>query len=299
MGTKITKSDFARRAGVNPSTVTKICKTKLSEAWDGKRIDLEHPVVVSYLENKVAKETKSPGIGLDPLYDSAIVFCSESKKFSISSIQKEFSIGYERAKKIMATIRAAGLIPENHNPSTSISEEDINLPEAYTAPAEPTTPKLRGNAAANHNKKAKALSQANERQTEAGSSMLHEVPADIAAFADMTLRELVERFGTDTAFVDWLKATKAIEDINEKRLKNAQTKGELISRRLVKDHVIDVFNSAHLRLMKDGSKSISAGVVSKHAGGASIPEIEAYVSDIVGSFIRPIKSKITRVLKNA
>ena len=115
----------------------------------------------------------------------------------------------------------------------------------------------------------------------------------------MTLRELLERFGTDTAFVDWLSATQKIEAINEKRLKNAQTKGTLISRDLVKVGVIDTFNSAHLRLLKDGAKSIAAGVISKNSSGAELSEVEAYVSDILGSFIKPIKNKIARVLKNA
>ena len=126
-----------------------------------------------------------------------------------------------------------------------------------------------------------------------------DIPEDIQAFADFTLRELIEKFGTDTRFVDWLSATQKIEAINEKRLKNAQTKGELISRELVKNGVIDTFNAAHLRLLKDGAKSIAAGVISKHAGGAELSEVEAYVSDILGSFIKPVKGKITRVLKNA
>ena len=115
----------------------------------------------------------------------------------------------------------------------------------------------------------------------------------------MTIRELTYRFGTDVRFLDWLKATKSIEDIHEKRLKNAQTKGTLISRGLVQVGVIDVFNSAHLKLMKDGAKSIAAGTVSKHAAGADLVEIETYISDILGSFIRPVKNKIKRALDNA
>ena len=126
-----------------------------------------------------------------------------------------------------------------------------------------------------------------------------EVPDDISAFADMSLRELTDRFGTDEAFKFWLGATKTIEEINEKRLKNAQTQGTLISRQLVHVGVIDTFNSAHLRLLKDGAKSISAGVISKHESGAGLADIEDYVSDILGSFIKPVKAKIARVLKNA
>ena len=96
-----------------------------------------------------------------------------------------------------------------------------------------------------------------------------------------------------------LRSLKSIEDIHEKRLKNAQTNGTLVARRMVEVGIIDVFNSAHLRIMADGAKTIAAGVVSKHAAGAADAEIENYVSDILGSFFKPVKGKVARTLKNA
>ena len=127
------------------------------------------------------------------------------------------------------------------------------------------------------------------------------IPADtdVANFETMTLAQLCGLFGTDERFKVWLSGRKTIIDIKCKELTLAKDKGELINRTLVKNHLIDTFNSAHLRLMKDGAKSIAAGVVSKHASGADIQEIENFVSDIVGSFIKPVKNKITRVLRNA
>ena len=284
---KLTKSEFSRLAGVNPSTTTRLCKTSLQAAWDGKRIDANHPDAASYVALKHSKATEPAATGLDPLYQEATDYCAESGRYSISGLQRKFRIGYDRAKTIIETMKAAGLIHQDYDPQ-------ILIPE----PPEP--PKLRGNAAANQNKKNLALEEYNAK-AKAGISdpARHEVPEDMSAFADMTIRELIEMHGTDTAFLEWLKACKEIEIISEKRLKNAQTKSELIGRTLVQNHVIDTFNSAHLRLMKDGSKSIAAGVVSKSKGGATLPEIEAFVSDIVGSFIKPIKNKITRVLKGA
>lgn len=126
-----------------------------------------------------------------------------------------------------------------------------------------------------------------------------EVPENIQDFLEFSLGELIERFGTDIRFLDWLKATKEIEAINEKRLKNATTKGTLISRQLVQVGVIDVFNSAHLKLLKDGAKTIAAGAVAKHASGGDLVEVEVFVSDILGSFIRPVKDRIKRSLPDA
>lgn len=303
----MTRTKFAALAGVNASTVTRISKTVLLAAVDGDRIDAAHPDAVKYLEKRHKPKTPEPAPGIDGEYEKALEFCRNADRFSISSIQREFRIGYNRAKRIIDTMKTNGLIPENVNAVTGkvpSPQELFTEKEFYeklnAAGLDQKAPHIRGRAAANETKKSLALAEASARETaDINENMIHEIPDDIQAFADMTIRELIQRFGTDTAFCDWLKATKSIEDINEKRLKNAQTKGDLISRVLVREHIIDTFNSAHLRLMKDGSKSIAAGVVSKHAGGADLPEIEAFVSDIVGSFIKPIKNKISRVLKNA
>lgn len=126
-----------------------------------------------------------------------------------------------------------------------------------------------------------------------------EAHEDVDIYMDKTLREIVTKFGTVAVFNDWLKASKMIAEIHEKNLKNAQTKGNLIARRIVAVGVIDVINSAHLRLMGDGSKSIVGGVIAKHESGEKLELIESYASDLLGSFIKPIKAKIKRNLKNA
>ena len=48
--------------------------------------------------------------------------------------------------------------------------------------------------------------------------------------------------------------------------------------------------------MTDGAKSIAAGAVAKAAAGAELQEIENYVSDTMGSFIRPLKNRVARAL---
>jgi hypothetical protein len=48
--------------------------------------------------------------------------------------------------------------------------------------------------------------------------------------------------------------------------------------------------------LTDGAKAITAAVVAKHQAGVNEHEIEAYVTDVVGSFIRPVKAKVERNL---
>lgn len=278
----LSRTKFADLAGVNPSTVTRLCKTLLLAATVGKMIDSAHPDAVKYLANRERDQTSPADRGLDPLYQDAVSSCQTEGRYSISFVQRSLKIGYNRAAAIVTVMKANGLIPDKAKEQPTASTP---APATQKAPK----PHVRGHAAAKETRKREAAQQ----------EPIIAVPDDIQAFADMTLRELIDKFGTDGRFVDWLSATQKIEAINEKRLKNAQTKGVLISRELVKVGVIDTFNAAHLRLMKDGAKSIAAGVISKHAAGAELSEVEAYISDILGSFIKPVKGKINRVLKDA
>ena len=126
-----------------------------------------------------------------------------------------------------------------------------------------------------------------------------EIPTDIKDFADMTLNELIQKFGTDTAFVEWLRATKSIEDINEKRLKNAVTQGELVDRKLIKKGVIEPFDTAFNKLLTDGAKTIARRVSSMANSGRPVVDCEKFVTGQISSFIKPMKAKIARTLRSA
>lgn len=132
-----------------------------------------------------------------------------------------------------------------------------------------------------------------------GGKTIQVVPDEIKDFGNMTLNEIVAQFGTEEAFVDWLKATKSIEDINEKRLKNAATRGELVSRDLVRLGVIEPVEAAHLKLLTDGAKTIAKRVTAMNGAGRSLEEVEAFVVDNISSFIKPIKAKTRKALDRA
>ena len=273
----ISRSEFARRAGVSPAAVTKACSSLLAAACVGKRLDINHSVAVEYLKRKDDEQTPPAATGLDTRYEEAIEHCRKTGKYTISGLQLALHIPYVRSKAILDMMKVAGLVPiKGQLPPTILKPRTV-----------------KGHAARSQTKKTESL------ENLVGGRILHEVPEDIEAFADMTLRELIKRFGTDVAFCDWLKATKSIEDINGARIKNAEAEGKLVSRDLVRVGVIDVFNSAFLRLMTDGAKTIATEVAMKQKAGAEPGELEAHVSEILGSFIKPVKAKAARVLKNA
>jgi hypothetical protein len=108
----------------------------------------------------------------------------------------------------------------------------------------------------------------------------------------------VTKFGTDVALLDFLKATKAIEDIYEKRIKNAKASGELVDREQIKIGVFEPINTAHIKLLTDGSKTIAVRTKAMLDAGRDLGEVEAFITKQISSFIKPMKAKVARTLKN-
>ena len=57
----------------------------------------------------------------DPLYDQAVMFVTESRKASISSVQRKFKVGYNRAATMIEAMEAAGVVtPAETNGSRTV-----------------------------------------------------------------------------------------------------------------------------------------------------------------------------------
>ena len=123
------------------------------------------------------------------------------------------------------------------------------------------------------------------------------IPENIQEMADLTLREVTDRYGTDIALCDYLKAVKQIEDIAEKRMKTAALRGELVSRHAVEIGMVSPVSLAFKKLLSDGARTIARRMSAMVQGGSTVEECEAYVSDQIGAHIRPAKATMTRTLK--
>ncbi len=56
----------------------------------------------------------------DPLYDEAVRFVTESRKASISSVQRRFKVGYNRAATIIEAMETAGVVSTAENNGTRV-----------------------------------------------------------------------------------------------------------------------------------------------------------------------------------
>jgi hypothetical protein len=120
---------------------------------------------------------------------------------------------------------------------------------------------------------------------------------DVEHFADLTLRQLTDRFGTKVRFKDWLDARKKIADIQEKDLKNDETTGRLIERELVRTHVFGAIEASNKRLLQDAPKNIARRIYAMAAANVPAEEAERTVREIIGSNLAAVKATAVRVLR--
>lgn len=262
----ISRAELARRAGVSRAAVTGVVASWPESCFSGKKVNSKSPECVAYLTKRGEKpaqtEVKEPGI--DPFWPQALAYCSESGDWSVDGLRKYLKIGHPRAKRLIDTMRVGELLPgqPRHDDTQPFTADPLTRRSAQTV--------------------------------DTTDSVDAEIPHDLREFRDWTLEALLLKFGTHTSFSVWLKSIKELEAIEEKRLKNAQTRADLVSKELM-DRVIEVFDTQHMRLLKDGSKSVTAEAVSKHQAGSTLEEIEVYVSKRLGTFITAAKNRVARL----
>ena len=118
-------------------------------------------------------------------------------------------------------------------------------------------------------------------------------------YGDMTLRDVVNLFGTGEQLKDWTVAVKNLEGIRQSRIKNAQLEGTVILRDLVENHVLGLVDDANNKLLQDSPKTIYKKVKAHILAEGLDAEGEEIVRKNISSQIKSIKARAQRALKNA
>ena len=121
---------------------------------------------------------------------------------------------------------------------------------------------------------------------------------DIGQYMHLTLSELIERFGTERSFRDWLEALNKLESLREKRLNIEERQRTLISRELVRSHVFGAIDAGFRRLLTDTPRTIVAMIYAKAKADVPREEAERTVREVMQKQLSPIKSTAARVLRN-
>ena len=119
----------------------------------------------------------------------------------------------------------------------------------------------------------------------------------LEAIADV-LRKLVEPWGTVRGFSDYLAALKDMEDIRKRRLQNEQTEGRLISRELVKAHILGVIDAFNRRLLTDAPKTITRRCYANAGSKVAVEDSEKMVTETIASLLEPVKTTAAKLLRD-
>lgn len=122
---------------------------------------------------------------------------------------------------------------------------------------------------------------------------------ELAKFGDMKLKDILRHHGTMTQFKDLLSATKLIEDIIEKRIKNAKISGDLISREHVHTFIFGAIEVMNIRLLQDAPRTIAARVISAWESGETSEQVEVIICDLISSQLQSMKKEVTKGMKSA
>ena len=89
---------------------------------------------VNYLEEVTKSPESSEGSNgesneeKDEFYDQAVAFVIDSRRASISAVQRKFRIGYNRAARLIETMESAGIVSEmNSNGNREVLSQKVEL----------------------------------------------------------------------------------------------------------------------------------------------------------------------------
>lgn len=265
----VSRADLARIAGVTPACVTQRCRVHLAPACSSGLVDLDHPLVAAWLGELRANGRKPTAVG------------------TTRKIARSGDASSHRSSRRPS----AGTAKQPARAPTKTPGKPPKRP-AHTDPSS-TNPRGAG-------RKPRTWSPADRPEEEQDDSAPKLDDAGLAEeILDLTVREVAERYGTHRSYVLWLEAYQKQQATEKIRLSNEETKGNLISRELVRDHIFAAIDALFRRLLTDAARTIAARLEPMAKSGSSPEALERETREQLSKQLKAIKSRASRVLKSA
>lgn len=273
MSDLITKTAFARLINIKLERLNELIKQGyFAEAIVDSKINKNHPAAKKYIE----------GIQQELFIKEPNNNNSKKTKETITLVSKTIF-----AKQAGTSLGSVSNAIKRGNLTNAVigTKININHPEAQLFI---NRNKAMQNFRDNDNNKPKTELEYN--------SELPKETTEVEQYYNLSLREIINTFGTDYRFNEWLKAVKNIEDIKEKRIKNEHSMGSLISREFVRSHIFSLIETSNIRLLSDSPRTITARVLEANETGSTREQIEKIVCDLLSKQIKNIKVRAMRSL---
>jgi len=169
-----------------------------------------------------------------------------------------------------------------------LSSKDVTEIPTASEPAPKPTAKKKAK------KKTAAKSKPVPKPKPAAATKPNQVPItvggyDIDGLEDLTLREIVMRYGSIDGFKRYVESLKSISDFNLRDMKMKTHRGELVQRDLVVGTLIPLIDVAYQRLVSDVPAAITQQIIAR---------VESGGEDMIGDSEKIIRDAVSRVLKN-
>ena len=136
---------------------------------------------------------------------------------------------------------------------------------------------------------------ATSRRAQTKTDSEEETP--VADFLDMTLREIIDRFGSKSQFKDYLAARRHISYIEDKELTKGEKQKTLISRALVSGVIFPAIENMNQRLLNDAPRTINQRVSALIMAEAPTEEREQLIMQIISTQLRGVKEVAQKTLE--
>lgn len=119
-------------------------------------------------------------------------------------------------------------------------------------------------------------------------------PLDLDNLDDMTVRDVVMRFGSVDGFKRFVDALRGITEFKYKELRAKQQRGQLIERSVVAGVVFPLVDAAFSRLVSDVPSALSKMLIARVQSGGpdTLADVQRMIQDANGRVLRNVKQLI-------